>query len=66
VRWATDVIFQNIKKKVIEFEINYLRELHLNDVFVVFKSEDDQNTYVELKNNAAQTICVVRVKFDAE
>lgn len=66
VRWATDVIFQNIKKKVIEFEINYLRELHLNDVFVVFKSEDDQNTYVELKNNAAKTICVVRVKFDAE
>ncbi len=63
VRWATDALFQNHKKQVIEFEINFIRELVLNDMFSVFIAEDAQNTYVELKNDAGKTICLVRAKF---
>lgn len=63
VRWATDALFQNYKKQAIEFEINYLRELVLNDEYLVFIAEDTQNTFVELRNKDGKTICVARAKF---
>jgi len=63
VRWATDALFQNHKKQAIEFEINYIRELVLNDEFSVFMAEDAQNTYVEIRNNTGKVICLVRAQF---
>lgn len=62
VRWIMDAYSFNSKNAVKEFEINFLRELMLDDEFEVYKNmEAGQNKYA-IKNIKGQEVCLVQLK----
>jgi len=61
VRWILDAYFSKEKAHFMEFEINYLRELRLDDEFSVEESHQDQTAFYALKNNKGQDVCVARI-----
>jgi len=62
VKWILDAYFSKYEKHFVEFEINFLRELRLNDEFIVDESQDEQNGFFALKNDKGQDICVSRIR----
>ena len=62
VKWILDAYFSNHKTHFVEFEINYLRELRLDDEFIVDESQEEQTNFYALKNMKGQDVCVCGIK----
>ncbi|MBI9053909.1 MAG: hypothetical protein JEY96_08845 [Bacteroidales bacterium] len=62
VRWILDSYFSEENINISEFEINFLTELKLNDIFTVNKSFEECVYYYILKNKANKDVCKVKMK----
>ena len=61
VRWILDAYFSRHKNHFVEFEINYLRELRLDDEFTIDESLSEQSFFYILKNMNGQDVCKCRI-----
>ncbi len=61
VRWIMDAFYSNTKSVVKEFEINFLRELMLNDEFKIYKSQEADSSLFLIKNVKGEDICTVKL-----
>jgi len=62
VRWILDSAYSKTKGTVKEFEINFIRELMLNDEFDVCKTKETSQSKYVIKNIKGQEVCLVQIK----
>jgi medium-chain acyl-[acyl-carrier-protein] hydrolase len=63
VRWIMDAVFQQNQKQASEFEINFLRELYINDYFKVFLSTSQSQIFATIQSMDGKVICNARAIF---